>query len=103
LLTAAFALRKPDILALATGDRLHQPYRAALCPLFPALSPLAGKNGVLSVTLSGAGPAALLLLSGTDNTAAIKSEILERSRSVGPVEIVETGLSAEGASLSGRA
>jgi homoserine kinase len=103
LFTAAFALRKEEILHLATRDQLHQPYRAALCPLFPALSPLAGKNGVLSVTLSGAGPAVLLLLSGMENAAAIESEILERSRSTGSVEIVETGLSAEGASLSGGA
>ncbi len=99
LLTAAFALRKAEILPLATGDRLHQPYRAALCPLFPALSPLAGKNGVLSVTLSGAGPAVLLLYQSPENASAIKHQILEHSRAVGPVEVVEMGLSAEGATV----
>ena len=45
----------------ATRDRLHQPYRMQLCPLLPALLPLAGSHGVMSVTLSGAGPAVLLL------------------------------------------
>jgi homoserine kinase len=99
LLTAAFALRRGEILPVATGDRLHQPYRAPLCPLFSALSPLSGKNGVLSVTLSGAGPAALLLFEGRENAGAIKDEVLKRSRPVGPVEVVEMGLSAEGAKI----
>ena len=61
LLTAAFALDRADLMRLATQDRLHQPYRMELCPLLPALLPLAGSHGVMSVTLSGAGPAVLLL------------------------------------------
>ena len=61
LLTAAFALGRADLMQLATRDRLHQPYRAQLCPLLPALLPLAGSHGVMSVTLSGAGPAVMLL------------------------------------------
>ncbi len=51
---------------LATRDRLHQPYRAQLCPLLPALLPLAGSHGVMSVTLSGAGPAVMLLTQEPD-------------------------------------
>ena len=54
-------LREADLMRLATQDRLHQPYRMELCPLLPALLPLAGSHGVMSVTLSGAGPAVLLL------------------------------------------
>ncbi len=61
LLTAAFALGRADLMRLATQDRLHQPYRMELCPLLPALLPLAGSHGVMSVTLSGAGPAVMLL------------------------------------------
>ena len=61
LLTAAFAFGRADLMQLATRDRLHQPYRAQLCPLLPALLPLAGSHGVMSVTLSGAGPAVMLL------------------------------------------
>ena len=61
LLTAAFATGRADLMQLATRDRLHQPYRAELCPLLPALLPLAGNHGVMSVTLSGAGPAVMLL------------------------------------------
>src|SRR6202167_2529776 len=61
LLTAAFALGRADLMVAATRDCLHQPYRMQLCPLLPALLPLAGSHGVMSVTLSGAGPAVLLL------------------------------------------
>jgi homoserine kinase len=47
LLTAAFALGRADLMGLATQDRLHQPYRMELCPLLPALLPLAGSHGVM--------------------------------------------------------
>jgi homoserine kinase len=99
LLTTAFALRRPELLSLATVDRLHQPYRSELCPLLPALLPLAGRNGVLSVTLSGAGPA-VLLLTDVGDSSQVKRDILEHSLPVGPVELVETGLWGEGASIS---
>jgi len=42
---------------------MHQPYRAALCPLLPALQKLAGRMpGVLGAVLSGAGPSVLIFL-----------------------------------------
>ena len=62
LLVSAFALDRPDLLRAATQDRLHQPYRQAVCPLFSALQPLASDPHVFSVTLSGAGPAVLLVV-----------------------------------------
>ena len=62
LLVAAFAQNRPDLLRTATEDRLHQPYRMSACPLLAALLPLAGKDGVYSVTLSGAGPSVLLIV-----------------------------------------
>ncbi len=61
LLTAAFARGEPALLANAMRDRLHQPYRAEVCPLLPKLLPLAGQSGIVGVALSGAGPAVLLL------------------------------------------
>lgn len=61
LLTAAFARGEPALLANAMRDRLHQPYRAEVCPLLPKLLPLAGRSGIAGVALSGAGPAVLLL------------------------------------------
>ena len=61
LLMAAFAQNRPELLRLGTRDTLHQPYRAEACPLLPRLLPLAGSHGIYSVTLSGAGPAVLLI------------------------------------------
>ncbi len=62
LLVGAFARNRPDLLYTATEDYLHQPYRMEVCPLLKALLPLAGRNGIHSVTLSGAGPSVLLIV-----------------------------------------
>jgi len=64
LLGLAFAQGRGDLLRPAMQDRIHQPYRAEICPLLPRLLPLAGKGGILGVALSGAGPSVLLVLSG---------------------------------------
>jgi homoserine kinase len=64
LLGVAFAQGRGDLLRPAMQDRLHQPYRAGICPLLPALLPLAGTAGILGVALSGAGPSVLLILEG---------------------------------------
>jgi homoserine kinase len=102
LLTAAFALGRADLLRLATRDRLHQPYRMELCPLLPALLPLAGNHGVLSVTLSGAGPAVLLLIHQAEDSQKplLEEAILELARPVCPVEIVAARLCHESAGIS---
>lgn len=62
LLTAAFASGDGRLLRAAARDAVHQPFRAEACPLLPRLLPLAGSEGILSVTLSGAGAGVLLLL-----------------------------------------
>jgi homoserine kinase len=101
LLTAAFALGRPELMQLATRDRLHQPYRSELCPLLPALLPLAGSHGVMSVTLSGAGPAVMLLTQANGTRLEpLKEAILELARPVCPVEILPAGLCAEGTAIS---
>jgi homoserine kinase len=84
---------------LATFDRLHQPYRAELCPLLPTLLPLAGNHGVMSVTLSGAGPA-VMLLTQTIQETTLREAILELARPVCPVEVLPAGLCREGARMS---
>jgi homoserine kinase len=112
LLTAAFALGRADLMRAATRDRLHQPYRMQLSPLLPALLPLAGSYGVISVTLSGAGPAVLLLLvqnldkqksqeeGSSGEQENLKQTIRELAQTVCPVEIVSTGLCHQGARIS---
>ncbi len=75
LLVSAFALGRSDLLAAGTADRMHQPYRALACPLLEKLLPLAGRAGVLSVTLSGAGPSVLLLLEENACEAEVERDV----------------------------
>ena len=75
LLVSAFALGRPELLRGATRDRMHQPYRSAACPLLPLLASLAGSEGVFSVTLSGAGPAVLLITDPAANSALLARNI----------------------------
>jgi homoserine kinase len=62
LLIQAFAQDRGELLTQAMADSLHQPYRAAVCPLLPTLLPLTGHDGILGCALSGAGPSVLLIL-----------------------------------------
>lgn len=92
LLAAAFALGRADLMQAATRDRLHQPYRMELCPLLPVLLPLAGHQGVMSVTLSGAGPS-VLLLTEHEAESALRQVVRELVQPICPVELVSLGLS----------
>jgi homoserine kinase len=69
LLGLAFAQGRGDLLRVAMCDRIHQPYRAAICPLLPRLLPLAGQAGILGAALSGAGPAVLVVVDGEGSLA----------------------------------
>lgn len=62
LLLAAFVQGKSDLLSAALEDRIHQPYRAVLCPLLGCLKELSGRKGILGAVLSGAGPSVLVFL-----------------------------------------
>jgi len=62
LLLSAFVYGRTDLLSSALEDRIHQPYRAPLCPLLPALKELTGESGILGAALSGAGPSVLVFL-----------------------------------------
>lgn len=71
----AFGQSRGDLLRLAMNDRIHQPYRAPICPLLPLLLPVVGTNGVLGVALSGAGPAVLVVVDSEQNMEAASTVI----------------------------
>lgn len=75
LLGLAFAQGRGDLLRSAMSDRIHQPYRAPMCPLLSPLLPLAGNFGVLGVALSGAGPAVIVLLDGESSVPTASEAI----------------------------
>jgi homoserine kinase len=62
LLLSVFTQNRQDLLPFALEDRIHQPYRAPLCPLLPAIKELTGDSGILGAALSGAGPSVLVFL-----------------------------------------
>ncbi len=71
----AFSQARGDLLRLAMKDHLHQPYRAAICPLLPVLLPLMGEHGILGVALSGAGPAVLVIVDREESLAGASSAV----------------------------
>lgn len=87
LLLAAFTQGRPEFLAAALEDRIHQPYRAPLCPLLPAMQKLKGKAGILGAVLSGAGPSVLIFL---DPRASVA-----KARKLAADHIAEKALTAE--------
>jgi len=98
LLLAAFVQGNPKLLASSLGDRIHQPYRAALCPLLPALQKLAGESGILGVVLSGAGPSALMFVDAKANMARVKAKVAAQMRAAGlAAELISTSIYARGA------
>ncbi|MGB9886375.1 MAG: homoserine kinase [Moorellales bacterium] len=62
LLLLAFLEGDLELLRVATEDRLHQPYRARLIPGLAEVFRAAREAGALGVTLSGAGPAVIALV-----------------------------------------
>jgi homoserine kinase len=88
LLTAAFAAENADVMATAMADRLHQPFRADACPLFPRLLPLAGNDGIAGVALSGAGPAVLLLTVSEEAALVARNLAARRLDGLGKVEFL---------------
>lgn len=75
LLLAAFVQGRGELLKNALGDRIHQPYRAALCPLLPAIEGMRDERGILGVALSGAGPSVLVFLNPKGSAGSTAKKI----------------------------
>jgi homoserine kinase len=99
LLLAAFVQGRRDLLASALEDLMHQPYRAPLCPLLPALETLAKSTaGILGVALSGAGPSVLIFLDGKVGAERAKAQVQRYLRAQGlRAELLGTAITKQGA------
>jgi len=105
LLLAAFMLGRPQLLSAALEDRIHQPYRAALCPLLPCLQELKGTHGILGAALSGAGPSVLIFVDPGKNPRAALKKARRRvadhlSRHQLTAELIPTSITSRGARSS---
>ncbi len=98
LLTLAFAQARTDLLAAAMGDRIHQPYRAPICPLLPLLLPLVGGHGILGAALSGAGPSMLVIVDSEANLPEAEAAVRGALRRPGEAELVLCRFQPAGAS-----
>jgi homoserine kinase len=98
ILGLVFAQARGDLLRLAMNDRIHQPYRAQFCPLLPLLLPLVGKDGILGVALSGAGPAVLVVIDGEGSVQAAISAIEKVTENHASAELAICRFSRVGAS-----
>jgi homoserine kinase len=99
LLLAAFVQGRRDLLASALDDRMHQPYRAALCPLLPASQKLAADTpGILGAVLSGAGPSVLIFLDDKVGAERAKAKVRSYLQACGlKAELVPTAITKQGA------
>ena len=104
MLGLAFAQERGDLLRVAMKDRIHQPYRAEMCPLLPSLLPLAGTGGILGVGLSGAGPAVLVIVDSESSVPAASETILHAMQNLPAPKLLICSFEESGAlsSLSRR-
>jgi homoserine kinase len=101
LLLAAFMQGRHGLLATALEDRIHQPYRAPLCPLLPCLQELTGKPGILGAALSGAGPSVVVFLDPRVPTKKAKKLIASHIAARGfSAELLLTTITPRGARSS---
>ena len=97
LLLAAFTQGRHDLLSAALEDRIHQPYRAALCPLLPCLQELKCREGILGAALSGAGPSVLIFLDPRASLAKTRKLIAAHLRQNAlSAELLSTSIALRG-------
>jgi homoserine kinase len=100
LLLAAFTQGRPDLLFAALEDRIHEPYRAALCPLLPCLQQLKGRDGILGAVLSGAGPSVLMFLDPRASAGKVRRLVVEHvAKNRLTAELIPTLIATHGVRL----
>lgn len=96
ILGLAFAQARGDLLSVAMRDRIHQPYREAICPQLPRLLPLAGHDGILGVALSGAGPSVLVITDGAGSVDRAAGAIRASLKGMPDPELVVCQFESQG-------
>ncbi len=95
LLVAAIEQQRPELIADALDDRLHEPYRAALVPLLATVRERIADLPALGATLSGAGPTVLVWAEqGSGAVVAAGLEGLDGAV-VQPLQVADTGARIE--------
>jgi len=101
LLLAALFQGDREMLASSLEDRIHQPFRAQLCPLLPALQDFPVNDGVLGIALSGAGPSVLLFLDPEARVEKTKAKVEACLREQGlKAELLLTSIAKRGGETS---
>jgi homoserine kinase len=100
MLLAAFSQGRHDLLSSALEDRLHEPYRAALCALLGPLKILPYDCGALGVALSGAGPSVIIFLDGKAGLNRAKIRDYLARNNLFP-ELINASISTRGANRRG--
>jgi homoserine kinase len=101
LLLSAFVQGRPLLLASALHDRIHQPYRASLCPLLHALQNLPKDSGILGTALSGAGPSVLIFVDSKAKASRVKEKVRAHLDAAGlAAELIPASIEKAGASKS---
>jgi homoserine kinase len=99
MLGLAFAQGRGDLLRIAMNDRIHQPYRAPICPLLTRLIPLAGAHGILGAALSGAGPAVLVVVESEGSLDGASESIREAVKGLPEPVLLACRFLSDGASV----
>ena len=101
LLLAALFQGDRKLLASALNDRIHEPYRAPLCPLLPALRDFPKEKGILGAVLSGAGPSVLIFLDANFPTEKTEERVANHLKQKGmKAELVLTSIAKRGGDAS---
>ncbi len=94
LLVAALEHGRPDALADALDDRLHEPYRAPLVPLLAAVRERLAGLPAFGATLSGAGPSVLVWCE-PGAAAAVAAALGDLGARALPLAVAERGVTVE--------
>ncbi|HKS75608.1 MAG TPA: homoserine kinase [Terriglobales bacterium] len=101
LLLSALVQGRPELLSIALEDRIHQPFRAPLCPLLPAVHSMTKQSGILGAVLSGAGPSVLIFLEKNARAIRVQTEVRAHLHALGlTAELLPATIETAGASKS---